>query len=175
MSVEGPLRTDAIRFLNSPNFGIGVMHMENTTAPPTRRPDMRPATRLAMLATLILANTVFALTAAGQSISVAAVGPTHVDFGHQASSTKSEPRAVILTNAGSDPLPVSQIVLDGDFAATHECPNVLAAGQECRILVSFKPLEEGVRTGQLTIADEAGTQRVVLRGTGTRKFDASPK
>jgi len=175
MSVECPLRKDAIRFLNSPNFDIGVMRMENTTVPPTRRPDVRPATRLAMLATLFLVNTVFALPAVGQSISVAAVGPAHVDFGNQASRTMSEPRAVILTNAGSDPLPVSQILLDGDFAATHECPNVLAAGQECRILVSFKPVEEGVRMGQLTIADEAGTQRVVLRGTGTRELDASRK
>jgi hypothetical protein len=175
MSVECPLRKDAIRFLNSPSFGIGVMRMENTTAPPTKRPDMRPATRLAMFATLILTSTIFSLTAVGQSISVAAVGPARVDFGHQASSTKSEPRAVILTNAGSDPLPVSQIVLEGDFAATHECPKVLAAGQHCRILVSFKPVEEGVRTGQLTIAHEAGTQRVVLSGTGMRKLDASPK
>lgn len=48
------------------------------------------------------------------------MGPTSVDFGQQVSSTQSEPRA--LTNPGSDPLPVSQIVRAGDFAATHECP-----------------------------------------------------
>jgi hypothetical protein len=129
--------------------------------------------RFRMLFAVILSaslNTVFPLPVVGQSISVAAVGPTSVDFGQQATNTKSEPRAVILTNAGSDPMPVSHFVLDGDFAATNECPNLLAAGQECTILVSFKPVEEGVRTGQLTIADEAGTQRVVLRGTGTRQL-----
>jgi len=113
--------------------------------------------------------------AVGQSISVASVGPTRVDFGPQVSATTSERRVIILTNAGSDALPIAKIAPRGDFAILHDCPGLLPAGEECRIWVSFEPSGEGVREGQLTIIDEAGTQRVVLLGTGTPVLKASQK
>jgi len=72
-------------------------------------------------------------------------------------------------------MPVSQISVTGDFAATDECPRLLPAGEECRIWVSFKPAAEGVRAGRLIITDEAGTQRVVLFGTGMPVLKASQK
>ena len=151
--------------------------MEKTNDCPTVRTDVKPSTCLALLATLIVATTLafFALPAVGQSISVAAVGPTHLDFGHQISATQSKPLTVILSNAGSDSLPVSQILLSGDFVGTHDCPNLLPPGKECSIWVSFKPTTEGPHAGQLTITDETGTHRVVLAGTGTPVLEASRK
>ena len=149
--------------------------MENTNACPSVRLGVKPATCLALLATLIVAHGFFALPASGQSISVAAVMPVRLGFRPQVSGTQSEPLAIILSNAGSDPLLVTQIVLSGDFAATHECPRVLPPGKECSIWVSFKPTTEGPHKGQLIITDETGTHGVVLRGTGMPVLEASRK
>jgi hypothetical protein len=143
--------------------------------PPTERQKLSPAILIAISVMLICATMFSPSGAVGQSISVAAVGPTRVDFGPQVSATTSERRVIILSNAGSDSLPITQIAPKGDFAVTHDCPGLLPAGEECRIWVSFKPSGEGVREGQLTITDEAGTQRVVLLGTGTPVLEASQR
>ena len=119
------------------------------------------------LAAMVIANLGFALPASGQSISMAAVGPSRLDFGEQAVGKQGSAVVVILANAGSDPLPISEIVPSEDFTARRECPQVLAAGEECRIWVSFKPSGEGQRQGMLKISDDAGTQTVLLRGIGT--------
>ena len=143
--------------------------------PPTERQKVSPAILFAISLVLFCVTILSPSGAVGQSISVAAVGPTRVDFGPQGSATTSERRVIILTNAGLDALPVTQITKRGDFAVTHDCPGLLPAGEECRIWVSFKPSGEGVREGQLTITDEAGTQKVVLLGTGTPVLEASQK
>ena len=146
--------------------------------PPTKRQKMSPAILFAISVILICATILSPSDAVSQSISVAAVGPTRVDFGPQVSATTSEKRVIILTNAGSDALPITKIALRGDrgdFVVMHDCPNLLPAGEECRIWVSFKPSGEGVRAGQLTITNESGTQRVGLLGTGTPVLEASQK
>ena len=143
--------------------------------PPSERRKISPAILFAISLILICATILWPAGAVGQSISVAAVGPTLVDFGRQVSATTSEKRVIMLTNAGSDALPITKIALRGDFVIMHDCPNLLPAGEECRIWVSFKPSGEGVRAGQLTITDESGTQRVALLGTGTPLLEASQK
>ena len=143
--------------------------------PPSERQKVSPAILFAISLILICATILWPAGAVGQSISVAAVGPTLVDFGRQVSATTSEKRVIMLTNAGSDALPITKIALRGDFVIMHDCPNLLPAGEECRIWVSFKPSGDGVRAGQLTITDEAGTQRVALLGTGTPVLEASQK
>ena len=143
--------------------------------PPSERRKISPATLFAISLILIGATILWPAGAVGQSISVVAVGPTLVDFGLQVSATTSEKRVIMLSNAGSEALPITKIALRGDFVVTHDCPNLLPAGEECRIWVSFKPSGEGVRAGQLTITDESGTQRVVLLGTGTPVLEASQK
>jgi hypothetical protein len=144
--------------------------------PPTERQKMSPAIiLLAISLTLVCATILSPSGAVGQSISVVAVGPTRVDFGPQVSGTTSERQLIIMTNAGSDALPITQISPRGDFAVMHDCPSLLPAGEECRIWVSFKPSGEGVREGRLTITEQAGTQRVVLLGTGTPVLEASQK
>ena len=143
--------------------------------PPSERQKVSPAILFAISLILICATILWPAGAVGQSISVAAVGPTLVDFGRQVSATRSEKRVIMLTNAGSDALPITKIALKGDFVVMHDCPNLLPAGEECRIWVSFKPSGEGVRAGQLTITDESGTQRVALLGTGTPLLEASQK
>jgi hypothetical protein len=148
--------------------------MKNTTTVPIERPEtVGPTTLFAIFVILIGATILSPSVAGGQSISMAAVGPSRVDFGSQASGTISGKRMIVLINAGSGDLQITRIVLRGDFAATNDCPGLLQAGEECRLWVSFKPSSEGVRAGQLTITDEAGTQRVVLFGTGTPALETS--
>jgi hypothetical protein len=142
---------------------------------PSERQKICPAILIAISLILICASILWPAGAVGQTMSVAAVGPTLVDFGPQVSATTSEKRVIILTNAGSDALPITRIALRGDFVVKHDCPSQLPAGEECMIWVSFKPSGEGLRAGQLTITDEAGTQRVSLLGTGTPVLEASRK
>jgi hypothetical protein len=80
---------------------------------------------------------------------------------------------ITLSNPGLDALAITRIAITGDFAITHDCPALLPAGEECRISVSFKPSGEGARAGQLKITDDAGTQRVVLVGTGMPALEAA--
>jgi hypothetical protein len=149
--------------------------MANTTASPTKQGRLSTAERLTIFVIVVLATILSPLNGVGQSISVAAVGPTRVDYGAQMSGTTSGRRMIILTNAGVDPMPVKRVALTGDFVSVNECPSLLAAGKECRIWISFKPSAEGVRVGYLTIIDDAGTQAVVLVGKGTPVLNASRK
>ena len=142
---------------------------------PSERRKTSPAVLFAISLILICATVLSPSNAVAQSISVVAVGPTRLDFGPQVSATASESRVIILTNVGSDALPITKIAPRGDFTVMHHCPGLLPAGEECRIWVSFKPSGVGDREGQLTITDEAGTQRVVLLGTGTPVLEASQK
>jgi hypothetical protein len=123
---------------------------------------------LLLFGAVALANiSAVTLPAAGQTISMAAVGPSSLDFGQHIVGTESTAVPVILANAGSDPLAIKEIVRSGDFAATHDCPDTLPPGSECHIVVSFKPTTVGHCTGELTISNDAGTQRVLLRGAAT--------
>jgi len=124
-------------------------------------------TSLRMCLILLLSSILFAAGAKAQSIEVISVGPSHLDFGEQMSATTSPPQIVVLSNAGSDPLPVNGVTVHGDFVAKHNCPTLLPPGEECTIWVSFKPLTEGIHLGRLAIRDDAGMQKVILEGTGT--------
>ena len=145
--------------------------MENITIACCER-RLHAGTGLITFAMFVFASFLTPRSAAGQSISVAAVGPSRVDFGAQMSATTSEKRVIILINAGVDPMPVTRVAVAGDFQVRNECPKLLPAGQECRIWVTFKPSMEGVRAGRLTINDDAGTQTVVLLGKGTPLLNA---
>jgi hypothetical protein len=105
--------------------------------------------------------------AIGQSIRIAGVTPNRVIFATQTAATASERQLIVLSNGGDDPLHITRLAASGDFDGTHDCPEVLPSGGECRIWVFFKPSAAGTHTGQVTITDDAGTQKVSLRGTGT--------
>jgi hypothetical protein len=96
------------------------------------------------------------------------VSPTAVSFGPVQVGKTSSPRKVRLTNAGNARLNISHITVSGDFLEQHSCGKTLAVGQSCTIQVNFKPRAKGIRTGQVTITDNAPgrTQRISLKGTG---------
>ena len=94
--------------------------------------------------------------------------PTALNFGSEQVGKTSSPKKVKLTNDGNSKLTISSIAVSGDFREQNNCGKGLAVGKSCTIQVSFKPTQKGIRTGQVTIADNAPahTQKVALQGTG---------
>jgi hypothetical protein len=94
--------------------------------------------------------------------------PTALNFGSEQVGKTSSPKKVKLTNDGNSKLKISGITVSGDFREQNNCGKGLAVGKSCTIQVSFKPTQKGIRTGQVTIADNAPahTQKIALQGTG---------
>lgn len=96
--------------------------------------------------------------------------PSHssVDFGRQKMNTQSLPRCVKLTNNGSAPLTIKSIVASGDFSQWNDCGTRLETRHSCGISVVFQPTETGLRTGSITISDNAADnpQVITLSGIG---------
>jgi hypothetical protein len=97
------------------------------------------------------------------------VAPVSLVFAAQQVSTLSAAQVVTVTNSGTAPLTVSQIVATADFAETDTCVSgvPIAPGASCTVSVTFLPSAVGARTGVLTIyGDVAGGQATVqLSGT----------
>lgn len=74
-----------------------------------------------------------------------------------------------LTNTGPITLTISSIAASGDFLQENNCGSGVPPGASCTIRVVFQPSAKGVRTGALTITDNApdSPQTVALTGTGT--------
>ena len=99
-------------------------------------------------------------------------------FGGQLVGTTSPSQTVTLTNVGNSDLQITGISLLGestDFAETDNCTPMLpatsktiAAGQSCTIQGTFSPTTFGVRTAQMSIADNASSspQLISLEGDG---------
>jgi hypothetical protein len=95
--------------------------------------------------------------------------PNTLPFGFQVVNTSSPTQQVELLNSGTETLTISSIGVSGDFAIYNPCPSTLAAGVYCMLTVVFKPKGTGVRTGAITVTDNAGgsPQTVPLTGIGT--------
>ena len=73
-----------------------------------------------------------------------------------------------LTNTGSVPLSLQSISVEADYVRSTTCKSSLAAHANCTIGVSFEPIADGFRSGNLTIAaaDPASPKQAPLTGTG---------
>ncbi|TAN22333.1 MAG: choice-of-anchor D domain-containing protein [Acidobacteria bacterium] len=96
----------------------------------------------------------------------ATLTPASLTFAAQALSTTSAAQTVTLGNATGDNLVVNAIGTGGDFAATNNCPVVLAPQQSCVITVTFTPTAMGQRTSALSVNAGGVTYAVPLAGTG---------
>jgi hypothetical protein len=94
--------------------------------------------------------------------------PTALNFGAEQVGKTSSPKKVKLANFGNAPLKISSITVSGDFLEQNNCGKGLAIGKSCTIQVSFKPQAKGVRTGDVTVTDNAPghAQKISLKGTG---------
>jgi hypothetical protein len=96
-----------------------------------------------------------------------ALTPQQINFGNQVLSSKSDPRTVTLTNAGSAVLNITGITASGDFAETNNCGTALpAGGGTCTIQVTFTPATTGTTTDQITLTDNAAGSPHSITVTG---------
>jgi hypothetical protein len=92
-----------------------------------------------------------------------------VSFPDQYAGTAGLPITVTLTNTGTAPLTINSVAASpADFGPLSACGNSVAAGISCAVAVFFDPTVSGMRTGTLTITDNAADspQTVSLQGIG---------
>lgn len=124
-------------------------------------------------------------TAPGPS---AVFGPANLAFGNQVVGSSSAAKVLILTNTGSATMNVnSEININGpnsgEFhvqAGKSGCPSgtwQLAPKTSCEIGVVFTPTSIGVKSAQISMADDApgSPHSVALSGTGTGAPPTNPK
>jgi len=100
------------------------------------------------------------------------VSPTALSFGNVARRATSTAKTVLISNTGGVVLPISSIGLagtnPGQFAQTHNCPALVAAGGSCTVSVVFKPRAKGAKSAILQVTPGGGAvpKSVSLSGTG---------
>jgi hypothetical protein len=94
--------------------------------------------------------------------------PSALNFGTESIGKSTAPKKITLNNSGNSSLRLSSITVTGDFLQTNNCGKRRPIGKSCTINVSFKPTAKGVRTGTLSVADNAAAnpQKILLKGTG---------
>ncbi len=95
--------------------------------------------------------------------------PTSLTFADQLVGTVSAAQPITMSNVGNQSMSITKIVVTGNFLQTNNCGKNLAAGTNCTIMVSFKPLRPNILTGTVQISDNASgsPQSVALTGYGT--------
>jgi hypothetical protein len=96
------------------------------------------------------------------------LSPASLAFPSQITGTSSAAQQIVLANSGQAPLSVTSISVSGDFTQTNTCSSSIAAGATCAISIKFLPTSVGVRTGTLSVTDNASgsPQSVAISGTG---------
>jgi hypothetical protein len=118
-------------------------------------------------------TTTFQLTVTGAGGPAVTLVPTSLAWGKVLVGTTKGPKTVTLTNSGTATLNISNISVSGDFALTTVAASCstskpVAVGKTCKIKVTFTPTQTGLRTGNVTITDNApnSPQQIPLSGTG---------
>jgi len=95
--------------------------------------------------------------------------PSKLKFGDVQVGNSSQPIKVTITNSSAAVLNFGTIGITGDYSQTNTCGTHIPAHKSCKVLVTFTPTQQGVRTGALTIrdSDETSPQTIPLTGTGT--------
>jgi hypothetical protein len=97
------------------------------------------------------------------------LSPSSLNFGSLQVGLTSASQTVNVSNVSNHPVIFTSITHSGDFNETNNCPATLAMGQNCAITVSFSPTVAGLRSGAVTLNDNAPgspQQTIALSGTG---------
>ncbi len=110
-----------------------------------------------------------ALSGTGVAPPGVSLTPRLLTFADVGVGLNSPVQSITLTNQGGLALAIASSTISGDFAvASSTCGADLPVGGSCTFGLFFAPSAAGVRTGALTLIDNApsGTQTVSLTGTG---------
>lgn len=86
----------------------------------------------------------------------------------------SAARTVTVTSTGTIPLTFTGMSISPSgqgFSVTNGCPATLNPGHSCQAQIRFTPPSEGAKSANLVINDNAGVQRIDLRGNGIPDAD----
>jgi ASPM-SPD-2-Hydin domain-containing protein/Kelch motif protein len=105
-----------------------------------------------------------------------ALSSATLKFSVQLVGTPSATQTITLTVPGSSDLHITSIAATGDFLQRNTCGSSVSAGGSCAITVAFKPTQKNLRSGSITITDDAinTPQTIGLSGTGTVVALSSP-
>jgi hypothetical protein len=109
-----------------------------------------------------------ALSGTGTVAGVVTLTPASVDFGQVEVGTTSAPLQVEAGNSSGTAVPITSVTVTSPFTITSNVcgTSALAADTDCQVMVEFGPTQAGAVAGILTFTDGAGTQAVILNGTG---------
>jgi FG-GAP-like repeat/Abnormal spindle-like microcephaly-assoc'd, ASPM-SPD-2-Hydin len=105
-------------------------------------------------------------------IPTVSISPGSFDFGNQAVGAASAAQDFTITNSTSQTVTFTTIGFtgtnSGDFSDTTNCGSTLASGAVCKVHVTFTAGAVGVRSGSLSVSDNApdSPQTAGLTGTG---------
>jgi hypothetical protein len=110
---------------------------------------------------------------------VVSLAPTSLTWTTVTVGTTASAKTVTFTNTGSFTLNIANITISGDFfnpPISKACGSTLLAGASCKIAVNFAPTQTGLRTGTLSMFDNAANspQTVPLSGTGSAQATLTP-
>jgi hypothetical protein len=132
-------------------------------------------TGAARSANLTVGGRTFVVSQAAASIAAAAsVDPGALDLGSVMVGKTSAVKSASLTNVGGGTLTIASLAMAGanpaDFRRSGTCAinTVLAAGQSCRLDITFSPTTTGARSAALSVATSAGNVTLGLGGTGRK-------
>jgi hypothetical protein len=108
------------------------------------------------------------LSGTGLAGGTVVLSPSSLDFGSVAIGATSAVLPAQAENSGATAVPISSVTITAPFVlATNSCGTTsLAAYTSCQMQITFAPAQPGAVTGTLTFVDAAGTQTVLLTGTG---------
>lgn len=90
-----------------------------------------------------------------------------VSFGKSALNVSTASRPLVLANNSQGYVQVGDITpTSGDFAQTHNCPQMLTQGASCTLNVVFRPTASGVRNGSFTVETATGSLQAQASGEG---------
>ena len=103
------------------------------------------------------------------------LSPATLSFPARTVGTTSALQYPKVTNSGSSALNFSNITISGPFAfgGMGSCDVSLAPEASCTLSVEFWPTTAGAATGAVNLIDSAGTQTLVLSGSGIAASSSS--
>ncbi len=94
--------------------------------------------------------------------------PGVMNFGDQVIGTNSQQQAIYIYNTGTTNVSVSNVAASGDFILAYNGCSTIYAGSYCQVNAQFAPTTSGLRTGTITLYDNApgAPHAVQLTGNG---------
>ena len=112
----------------------------------------------------------YGLASGTLSISGQLIPNTPVNFGEVTSGQTSTPQVLTLTNTGSGPLTIRQIVSGLPFPATSNCGQTLSPGTACTVTLTYAPVYD-LASASASLAPRPDTATLVIESDAASSPD----